>query len=42
MDFVVKVYFPNERFPEGGKVSGKLTVSAPDGFTQLYYLSGES
>jgi cytochrome-b5 reductase len=21
VDFVVKVYFPNERFPEGGKVS---------------------
>ena len=25
----------------GDKVSGKLTVSAPDGFTQLYYLTGE-
>jgi len=31
--------------PDGtstGKVSGKLTVSGPEGFTQLYYLSGES
>jgi len=30
--------------PDGassGKVSGKLTVSGPDGFTQLYYLTGE-
>jgi len=26
----------------GAKVSGKLTVSAPDGFSQLYYLQGES
>jgi hypothetical protein len=25
----------------GSKLSGKLTVSAPDGFTQLYYLQGE-
>ena len=25
----------------GAKVSGKLTVSAADGFTQLYYLQGE-
>ncbi len=25
-----------------GDVSGKLTVSGPDGFTQLYYLSGTS
>ena len=25
----------------GAKLSGKLTVSAPDGFTQLYYLQGE-
>jgi len=30
--------------PEGhtGKLSGKLTVSTPDGFTQLFYLTGES
>ena len=30
--------------PDGsasGKVSGKLTVSGPEGFTQLYYLTGE-
>ena len=29
--------------PDGSaaKVSGKLTVSGPEGFTQLYYLSGE-
>jgi hypothetical protein len=25
----------------GDRVSGKLTVSAPDGFAQLFYLQGE-
>ena len=33
---------PPAEMKAGEKLSGKLTVSAPDGFTQLYYLSGEN
>ena len=35
---VAVTYKPDGAAP---KVSGKLTVSGPDGFTQLYYLTGE-
>ena len=33
---------PSAETPAGSKLSAKLTVSAPDGFAQLYYLQGES
>ena len=38
---VAVTFKPLADSPAGNKVSGKLTVSAPDGFTQLYYLQGE-
>ena len=42
-DSAVAVSFkPLDGTKPGEKVSGKLTVSAPEGFTQLYYLQGES
>ena len=40
---VIAVAFkPPPEMKAGDKLSGKLTVSTPDGFTQLYYLSGEN
>lgn len=37
---ITVTYTPEPEAPEGVPPSGKLTVSGPHGFTQLYYLSG--
>ena len=41
VDFVIKVYFPNERFPEGGKVSQHMHALKV-GRCKLRYRSGNS